>query len=119
MWTQVAHLLELPEQIQQQNGQVQSIAPVLNQHYNLLIGPFEEAYRRNVRDQQQRSALAARGQPGMPLSTQGRPEGIPGMPGSVPPQINPMQRLGGTPNLGACCVIRDAQAPVYEVLMTS
>ncbi|CAL1696053.1 unnamed protein product [Somion occarium] len=97
LWPQIVRHLDLPEQLMHPSGHQQSITQTLQNVYNMMIGPFEEAYRKNmVREQQQRAAMMARAQSsGMPMLGQGRPDGMP----AFPPPMNALQRTGSNPNL--------------------
>lgn len=67
------------------SGQMQSTASTLQHYYMQLLGPFEEAYRKNqMRDPQR---MQGRPQPGFPMpgGAQGRPPSMGGMPGTFPP----------------------------------
>ncbi|GBE78317.1 hypothetical protein SCP_0112020 [Sparassis crispa] len=96
MWSAVLPYFDLPEQfpVPQSNGQ-QSVAIVLSNYYVTILGPFEEAYRRNImREQQQRGLMHSRmpsgGQQHAPGSSQVRP-GAPNM----PPQMASISGLAG------------------------
>ncbi|GJE86009.1 ARID/BRIGHT DNA binding domain-containing protein [Phanerochaete sordida] len=85
MWGQLLQSLDLPEQHMSPSGQMQSTASTLQHYYMQLLGPFEEAYRKNqMRDPQR---MQGRPQPGFPMpgGAQGRPPSMGGMPGTFPP----------------------------------
>jgi SWI/SNF chromatin-remodeling complex subunit SWI1 len=82
MWGQLLPHLDLPEQMLGPNGQVQSTAQVLQQYYVQLLSPFEEAYRKNSRDQR----MQGRPQAGFPMPGAG--QGRSTIPGTFPPVGN-------------------------------
>ncbi|KAL4243558.1 hypothetical protein ABKN59_001121 [Abortiporus biennis] len=92
MWGQLLPHLDLPEQYTQPNGQLQMTAMALQNHYNMLVAPFEEVYRKNFQQQQQqRAMMASRVAPGTSqLPSQ------PGMSGS----FSQLQRTPSHPNIG-------------------
>ncbi|KAH9946784.1 hypothetical protein B0H21DRAFT_382456 [Amylocystis lapponica] len=104
-WALMLTHLHLPEHfpVPQANGQT-SVAHVLAQYYLSLIGPFEEAYRRNLhqqqqQQQQQRALLAGRVPPGASQHTgnpQGRPGGTSGLTGALPGQVNALPGSAGS-----------------------
>ena len=90
-WLHVPRHFGLGEQFQALTGQVQDTAQYLQLIYNQMIGPFEEAYRKNMlreqqQQQQQRAAMLGRAQPNNMQ-----------MPG-FPQQMN-LQRSGSNPNI--------------------
>lgn len=55
LWGEVAHVFDLPDQLSQpQTNGNSSVALVLAQIYMHILTPFEEAYRKNAQQQQQR-----------------------------------------------------------------
>lgn len=96
MWGQFVAHLDLPEQHIQPNGQPQPTAMALQQHYNAICGPFEEAYRKNMREQQR--GMPGRPQGGLPMpGGQGRT--LSGMPGTFPP-VGTLPAVNGVGNSG-------------------
>lgn len=95
MWGQVLPHLDLPEQFLGSNGQPQSTAGILQHYFVQLLGPFEEVYRKNQRGH------PGRPQQGFPMpgAGQGRPGGMPGMPGTFPP-VGTLPAVHGTNNSG-------------------
>ncbi|KAH9857885.1 hypothetical protein C2E23DRAFT_718417 [Lenzites betulinus] len=87
-WLLVAQQFDLPEVMPSPNnpGEVQSTAAIVERYYTALLGPFEEAYRKNMMEQSQRAALAGRmsGAQQGPMSPQVRQGGMGGMPGQSP-----------------------------------
>ncbi|KAI0335418.1 hypothetical protein GY45DRAFT_1431031 [Cubamyces sp. BRFM 1775] len=107
-WSLVAQHFDLPESIPPPNnvGEPQTIASVVERYYSAILGPFEDAYRKNVMEQQsQRAALAAR-MPGPqqgPMNSPVRPGGgMPGMPGqgSLPGLSAAGMNMMSQPNAG-------------------
>ncbi|KAH9937577.1 uncharacterized protein B0H18DRAFT_1113394 [Fomitopsis serialis] len=79
LWPVVLRQLDLPEHFPEPQQHGQPVAPIVARYYMMIVGPFEEAYRRNMREQQMRAAAqqgpAADGLPGPSnMST------MPGMP---------------------------------------
>lgn len=74
-WGQLVANFGLPEQttILQPNGQqsVQSVARVLQNYYQVILGKFEEVYKKNV-SEQQRKALSGQMRPGDPQPSPAR-----------------------------------------------
>ncbi|EKM60949.1 uncharacterized protein PHACADRAFT_83217 [Phanerochaete carnosa HHB-10118-sp] len=98
LWGQLLQHLDLPDQHMSTNGQPQSTANTLQHYYMQLLGPFEEAYRKNqMRDQQR---MQGRAQPGfpMPVAAQARPPSMGGMPGTFPP-VGTLPAMGGVNGL--------------------
>lgn len=58
LWGIVSAQFELPDSIPHQNG-LQTVADLLAQYYRAIVLPFEELYRKNAQNQQQRALLAA------------------------------------------------------------
>ncbi|KAI8995524.1 hypothetical protein BD414DRAFT_479785 [Trametes punicea] len=85
-WPLVMQQFDLPEAMPAPNNpaELQPTAAVLERYYNALLGPFEEAYRKNMMEHSQRAAIAAGRMPGAQqgqMNPQARPGGLPGMPG--------------------------------------
>lgn len=99
LWGQLLQHLDLPEQHLSPNGQPQSTASTLQHYYMQLLGPFEEAYRKNqMRDQQR---MQNRAQPGFPMpggGGQARPPSMGGMPGTFPP-VGTLPAMSGVSGL--------------------
>lgn len=94
---------DLPEQFHN-NGQ-QSTAAVLAQYYMAILHPFEDAYKRNVQEQQRRAILASR-QPGAQVpqapgssSGQGRPLQVGSAGGGAQSGFPGQMQGGGTTNM--------------------
>ena len=98
MWSQLLPQFDLPEHITQPNGQQQPTTIVLGNLYTMLIGPFEAAYRKNMQEQNHR-AMLSRNAANPAMSGHPRPDGLGGMPGGFPPQMNPLQRQASNPSL--------------------
>ncbi|OSD03539.1 hypothetical protein PYCCODRAFT_1476932 [Trametes coccinea BRFM310] len=101
-WPLALQTFDLPEAMPAPNNpaELQPTAAVLERYYTALLGPFEEAYRKNMMEQSQRAALAAgRMPPGAsqgPMNPQSRPGAMPGMPGqNMMPQANTAQSMDG------------------------
>ena len=47
-------------------AEMKAVHEVLERYYMALLGPFEEAYRKNMMENQQRAIAAGRGLPGRP-----------------------------------------------------
>ena len=92
---------DLPDQFLQANGQPQSTAVALRHYYNNIIGPFEDAYRKNMaREQQQRALQQGRAQGGMPISGGGPPRSSMGpMSGTFPP-VGTLPAMNGNTGSG-------------------
>ena len=85
LWPAVLRQLDLPDQFPEPQPHGQAVAPILARYYMLIVGPFEEAYRKNLREQQMRAAAQQGGQ--MPGNAQGgMPDGMAGAPnmGALP-----------------------------------
>ncbi|KAI0348643.1 hypothetical protein BDW22DRAFT_1404472 [Trametopsis cervina] len=100
MWGQVLPHFDLPEQFLQSNGAAQSTAAALRHYYNSIIGPFEEAYRKNMREQQQRALQQGRPQGGVPMSA-----GVPSRSGPNPmtgtfPPVGTLPAMNGNSSSG-------------------
>ncbi|KAI0361749.1 hypothetical protein OH77DRAFT_1492728 [Trametes cingulata] len=82
-WPLVVQQFDLPEAMPSLHNpaELQPTAAVLERYYTVLLGPFEEAYRKNMMEQ--RAAMANRmpGGPQGPINPQARPGGMVGMPG--------------------------------------
>ena len=77
LWPAILRQLDLPDQFPEPQSH-QAVAPVLARYYMLIVGPFEEAYRKNLREQQMRAAAQQGGQQ-MPGNAQGgMPDGMAG-----------------------------------------
>lgn len=100
MWGQLLPHLDLPDQFMQPNGQPQATAAALRHYYNNIIGPFEEAYRKNMAREQQQRAHQGRAQGGMPMAGggQGRPA-MSGIAGTFPP-VGTLPAMNGSNNSG-------------------
>ncbi|KAI0094715.1 hypothetical protein BDY19DRAFT_914190 [Irpex rosettiformis] len=87
LWQSLLPQFDLPDQFMQLNGQPQSTAAALRHYYTNIIGPFEDAYRKNmVREQQQRALQQGRTQGGMPIPGSAQPRSSIGpMSGTFPP----------------------------------
>ncbi|KAI0639294.1 hypothetical protein C8Q77DRAFT_1046559 [Trametes polyzona] len=109
-WPLVLQQFDLPPMMPSNSpdaapGEMQSTAMILERYYTALLGPFEEAYRKNMMESQ-RAALAGR-MPGAQqgqMNPQARPGGMVGIPGhnSLPngnapmlPQANVAQSMDG------------------------
>ena len=76
LWPVILRQLDLPDQFPE--PQSQNVATVLTRCYALIISPFEDMYRKNVREQQMRAAAQQSGQQ-MPGNAQGgMSDGMPG-----------------------------------------
>lgn len=95
------HPFDLPEQFMQSNGQPQATAVALRHYYNNIIGPFEDAYRKNMaREQQQRALQQGRAQGGMPMPGGGPPRPSMGpMSGTFPP-VGTLPAMNGNSGSG-------------------
>jgi SWI/SNF chromatin-remodeling complex subunit SWI1 len=99
MWGQLLSHLDLPEQYMQPNGQPQPTALTLRYYYNNIIGPFEEAYRKNMAREQQR-ALQNRAQGAMPMASGGQPRpGMGPVSGTFPP-VGTLPAMSGSSSPG-------------------
>ncbi|CDO72348.1 hypothetical protein BN946_scf184977.g45 [Trametes cinnabarina] len=108
-------------------AELQPTAAILERYYTALLGPFEEAYRRNMMEQSQRAALAAgRMPPGTSqgqMNPQARPGGMPGMPGQtqMPATMNMMPQANAGPSLdsslpGQFHPVQALQAPPFQLI---
>ena len=88
-WPQVLAAFDLPDQYVQPNGQQAQTIPSLQQYYSVLLGPFEEVYRKN------NLMRAARNQTAQISAGQGRP----GMSGTFPP-VGTLPAITGQNGLG-------------------
>ncbi|KAI0824277.1 hypothetical protein BC628DRAFT_1323107 [Trametes gibbosa] len=84
-WLLVAQQFDLPEVMPSLNnpGEAQSTAAIVERYYTALLGPFEEAYRKNMMEQSQRVGRMSGGQQG-PMTPQTRQGGMGSMPGQSP-----------------------------------
>ncbi|KAH8100630.1 hypothetical protein BXZ70DRAFT_938118 [Cristinia sonorae] len=98
MWGQLLPQFDLQEHITQPNGQQQQAAVALGNLYNMLIGPFESAYRKNMQEQQHR-AMVTRTSSNPQVPGHQRPDGMSNMPANFPPQMNALQRQPSNPNM--------------------
>ncbi|KAJ3529358.1 hypothetical protein NM688_g7866 [Phlebia brevispora] len=96
-WGHLLSHFDLPEQFTQPNGQQQPTALALQQYYNVLLGPFEEIYRKNM--VRERAAAAARNQAAQMPGSQSRPASMGGMPGTFPP-VGTLPAISGHNGLG-------------------
>ena len=128
LWQGVRQSLGLPETMSSPNNiEPQPVVSVLERYYTALLGPFEEAYRKNLMEQQQRARQQGNmnqrpgmvGIPGQNMSLPGgnpaavgmKPPSTPAMDGSLPGQLHVLQMPfqppnmmgvgGGTPTNGA------------------
>lgn len=81
-WSHILSHFDLPEQFMHSNAQPQPTALALQQYYSLLLGPFEDIYRKNIA--RERAAAAARNQAGQMPGTPSRPGSMSGVPGGFP-----------------------------------
>ncbi|KAI0374281.1 hypothetical protein BV20DRAFT_935514 [Pilatotrama ljubarskyi] len=106
-WPLVVQHFDLPEAMPSPSNptELQPTAPVLERYYTALLGPFEEAYRKNVLEQ--RAAMTGR-MPGAQqgqMNPQARPGGmlgVPGqnaMPGGSAPGMNMMSQANAGPTM--------------------
>ncbi|EED79133.1 predicted protein [Postia placenta Mad-698-R] len=95
-WPSLLRHFDLPDQHPdpQPSGQ-QSVAVTLNRLFLHILAPFDEAYKRNVREQQARAGM--RMQPGVQQGMQGGAQGAGGVPDvmSGPSQLNQAQSIAG------------------------
>ncbi|OCH96516.1 hypothetical protein OBBRIDRAFT_765320 [Obba rivulosa] len=101
MWHNLLPHLDLPEQLPNPhpNGQ-HSTAAVLAQYYKVLIGPFEEAYRKNYDPRATMAGRPPSGPQGMPMAgSPQRPGSMSGMPGAFPPNGAIPGPMGSTPSM--------------------
>ncbi|TFY52125.1 hypothetical protein EVJ58_g10188, partial [Rhodofomes roseus] len=70
LWPAILRQFDLPDQFPEPPQHGQPVAPVLARYYMMIVAPFEEAYRRNLREQQMR-AVQQQGAQQMPGSAQG------------------------------------------------
>ncbi|EJF66597.1 hypothetical protein DICSQDRAFT_46065 [Dichomitus squalens LYAD-421 SS1] len=85
LWQAVRQALGLPETMASPSNPAehQSVVVVLERYYTAILGPFEEAYRKNIVEQQRRAQQQSN------MNSQARP-GMIGMPGqSMVPGGNP------------------------------
>ncbi|KDQ63780.1 hypothetical protein JAAARDRAFT_29820 [Jaapia argillacea MUCL 33604] len=111
-WSSLLAHFDLPEHFPSQPAQ--PVVPVLTQLYITLLAPFDDQYRRNMMNQQQKAMLAAQqaqgpqtparqvgqmpGPPGMNLQQPpGRPQqpGFPGQAGQIPNGTMPNMNMMG------------------------
>ncbi|EIW64780.1 uncharacterized protein TRAVEDRAFT_33530 [Trametes versicolor FP-101664 SS1] len=99
-WPLVLQQFDLPDAIPSPNNPVepQPTAPIIERYYTALLGPFEEAYRKNMMEQSQRAALAGR------------------MPGGQPGQMNPQARQGGMPGMSGQNGLPNGGAPGMNMM---
>ncbi|THH34111.1 hypothetical protein EUX98_g10 [Antrodiella citrinella] len=118
MWAQLLPQFELPEHITQSNGQQQPTTLALGNLYTMLIGPFESAYRKNIQEQQHR-ALLTRNAANPSTSGHPRPDGMGGMQGGFPMQMNPLQRQPSNPGINPAAAAAMTPSPSADPTMAS
>ncbi|RPD63057.1 hypothetical protein L227DRAFT_644612 [Lentinus tigrinus ALCF2SS1-6] len=100
-WVVVRDHLGLPEFMPSpaNPAETKPVHEMLERYYMALLGPFEEAYRKNMMENQQRAIAAGRGLPGRPGMVAGnpaagmmpRPNPVPNISMDVPGQFLPAQ----------------------------
>ena len=98
-WSQILNYFELPDTFTQPTGQQQPTVLALSQYYNVLLGPFEDMYKKN---RERDRAMAARNQAAQAAQmagAAGRPAGMGGMSGTFPP-VGSLPAITGQGGLG-------------------
>nr|VWO96783.1 ARID domain-containing protein [Ganoderma boninense] len=96
LWQSVRQTLDLPETMSSPNSiEPQLVVAILERYYTALIGPFEEAYRKNLMEQQQRARQQGNmnqrpGMVGIPGQNITLPGGNPSAVGVMPPTNHAM-----------------------------
>ncbi|KAI1797771.1 hypothetical protein LXA43DRAFT_876851 [Ganoderma leucocontextum] len=97
LWQGVRQALGLAEIISSPNNiaEPQPLVAILERYYTALLGPFEEAYRKNMMEQQQRARQQGNmnqrpGMVGIPGQNMSLPGGNPAAVGMIPPSNPPM-----------------------------
>lgn len=84
-WNAILPHFDLPEHVPNKSGASTPVAAMLAQYYNHILAPFEDAFRKNMANQQQKQAV-------MKQQQQGPPQQQVGTTLALPPGPNPIRQ---------------------------